>query len=206
MVHHLFSLTSHSPAYLMTILRHSLLYFSIPILATSSGPVIPSILSISYSWKTKNKQKQTKQNKKYFRWIDLQLPLLLGLWQYIYMRNKLQYITLHNFLIHCYKLPTVACRTGFPLKVFSCGPVDLEIFAFCKIIESIWKVCGLDTVNMNFSTWKNKSSEFSDFKLTIMVSWRTPHRVICDSTAILEQREHCNINSTVTSHPLLKWG
>lgn len=44
--------TSHSLAYLMTMLLHCLLYSSIPIFATSSGPLIFRDLSISYSWKT----------------------------------------------------------------------------------------------------------------------------------------------------------
>lgn len=46
------TLTSHSLAYLMTMLLHCLLYSSIPIFATSSGPLIFRDLSISYSWKT----------------------------------------------------------------------------------------------------------------------------------------------------------
>ena len=44
-------LTSHSPEYLMTIFLHWLLYSAMPILATSSGPLIPKVLSISYSYK-----------------------------------------------------------------------------------------------------------------------------------------------------------
>ena len=43
------TLTSHSFAYLLTIFRHSELYALMPILATSSGPLIPRVLSISYS-------------------------------------------------------------------------------------------------------------------------------------------------------------
>jgi len=45
--------TSHSLAYRMTIFRHSALYLSIPIFSTSSGPRIPSTLSISYSYDNK---------------------------------------------------------------------------------------------------------------------------------------------------------
>lgn len=54
-------LTSHSPAYLMTMPLHCLLYSSMPILATSSGPLIPKVLSISYSY-TK-KEKSVRPNK-----------------------------------------------------------------------------------------------------------------------------------------------
>ena len=42
-------LTSHSVAYRMTILRQWSLYAAIPIAATSSGPLMPNVLSISYS-------------------------------------------------------------------------------------------------------------------------------------------------------------
>lgn len=44
-------LTSHSLEYLMTMFLHCLLYSAMPILATSSGPLIPNVLSISYSYK-----------------------------------------------------------------------------------------------------------------------------------------------------------
>lgn len=47
-------LTSHSLEYLMTMLLHCLLYSAMPILATSSGPLIPRVLSISYSCKKPN--------------------------------------------------------------------------------------------------------------------------------------------------------
>ncbi len=48
-------LTSHSLEYLMTMPLHCLLYSEMPIFATSSGPLIPKVLSISYSYiNTKN--------------------------------------------------------------------------------------------------------------------------------------------------------
>lgn len=40
---------SHSFAYFITIFLHSALYLSIPIFSTSSGPLMPRVLSISNS-------------------------------------------------------------------------------------------------------------------------------------------------------------
>lgn len=58
-------LTSHSPAYLMTMPLHCLLYSAMPILATSSGPLIPKVLSISYSYKKKQSVRPNKYPRNY---------------------------------------------------------------------------------------------------------------------------------------------
>lgn len=51
-------LTFHSLEYLMTMFLHCLLYSAMPILATSAGPLIPKVLSISYSYKSRQKIRQ----------------------------------------------------------------------------------------------------------------------------------------------------
>ena len=46
---HMTTPTSHSVEYLITIFLHSALYAATPIFFTSSGDLIPMVLSISYS-------------------------------------------------------------------------------------------------------------------------------------------------------------
>lgn len=58
-------LTSHSLEYLMTMFLHCLLYSAMPILATSSGPLIPKVLSISYSYKNTHNMRRKKNKGKY---------------------------------------------------------------------------------------------------------------------------------------------
>ena len=54
-------------------------------------------------------------------------------------------------------------RDGILTNVFflwstATGPQNFE---FCKTIESIWKLCEHETVNVDYSTWKNKTFKFS---------------------------------------------
>lgn len=56
----------------MTIFRHSALYLSIPIASTSSGPLTPSTLSISYSYKcaTKFKDNRIESLNRWFKFTS----------------------------------------------------------------------------------------------------------------------------------------
>ena len=54
---------------------------------------------------------------------------------------------------------------------FLCGPLDLEIFEFYEIIESIWNLCSPEIVNSKISVQKTSVFRFSSLKL-----WRPDRR------------------------------